>query len=288
MSRWGRAAFGALGVVVIMIAVSSCAGSGKDSSSSGNDDQSAPAAAGDPSGQVASLAQVATDRQVISTASMRIEADDVVSAKAAASRMVGEAGGMVFAEETEFGDRAQTVITLKVPPGRFQTALAELSALGRLLDQQVGTEDVTEAVVDLDSRIATARASVERLRGFLAQADSVAEITQVESELVAREGELERLEGQRRALDARVDLATITLTILTPAVVAADELPGFVDGLRGGWQAFVRVGTFAMAAVGALLPFVPFVVLSVVGVRWARRRADHPPSAPPPPAGQHA
>lgn len=45
--------------------------------------------------------------------------------------------------------------------------------------------DVTEQLVDVESRIATQRASVERIRALLARAASVSEITSVESELTS-------------------------------------------------------------------------------------------------------
>jgi hypothetical protein len=269
MSRWGRTAF-ALVVLATTIGLVSCSSSDDGASSGtegalGNAYGSEPAPASD-----VSLAELG--RQVVSTAIVRIEADDVADAKATAVQVAQDAGGLMFAEQTRFGDDPQTMVTLKVPPDRLQGVLAELGSLGRVQDQDVGTEDVTERVVDLDSRIVTARASVERLQGFLDQTSSVPEIAQLEGELVQRESELERLEGQRRTVGSQVALATITLTIQTPATLAAAELPGFLDGLHGGWEAFVTAATITLAITGAVLPFVPIVVMIWVVVRWLRRR----------------
>jgi hypothetical protein len=276
MGRWGRPAgsWGRTAFVLVALATTiglvSCSSSDDDSSRGAQGAQdnahgSEPASAGD-----VSLAELG--RQVVSTASVRIEADDVADAKAMAVQVAQEAGGLMFAEQTRFGEEPQTTVTLKVPPDRLQGVLAELGSLGRVQDQDVSTEDVTERVVDLDSRIVTARASVERLRGFLDQTSSVSEIAQLEAELVQRESDLERLEGQRRAIGAQVALATITLTIQTPATVAAAELPGFLDGLHGGWEAFVAAATVVLAITGAVLPFVPIVVMILVVLRWLRRR----------------
>jgi hypothetical protein len=269
MSRWGRTAF-ALVVLATTIGLVSCSSSDDGASSGtegalGNAYGSEPAPASD-----VSLAELG--RQVVSTAIVRIEADDLADAKATAVQVAQDAGGLMFAEQTRFGDDPQTMVTLKVPPDRLQGVLAELGSLGRVQDQDVGTEDVTERVVDLDSRIVTARASVERLQGFLDQTSSVPEIAQLEGELVQRESELERLEGQRRTVGSQVALATITLTIQTPATLAAAELPGFLDGLHGGWEAFVTAATITLAITGAVLPFVPIVVMIWVVVRWLRRR----------------
>ena len=58
-------------------------------------------------------------------------------------------------------------LTFKIAPESFQTALARLGDIGEVRTQNVTADDVTERVVDLQSRITTAEASVDRLRGFL-------------------------------------------------------------------------------------------------------------------------
>jgi hypothetical protein len=53
--------------------------------------------------------------------------------------------------------------------------LQALGDIGELRDQNISTTDVTERVVDLQSQIITSEGSVERLRGFLANATTLAE-----------------------------------------------------------------------------------------------------------------
>jgi hypothetical protein len=77
----------------------------------------------------------------------------------------------------------------------------------------VSADDVTERVVDLESRIATAEASVERLRGFLEGATDIDAIAELEAQLLERETTLETLRGSLRTIRGQVDLATIFLTL---------------------------------------------------------------------------
>ena len=85
--------------------------------------------------------------------------------------------------------------------------------------------------MDLESRISTAAASVERLKGFLEAATDIETIAELEGQLLQRETDLETMRGQLRTLRDRVDLATIYLT-LTEAL-SAPSLDVNVTGFEG-------------------------------------------------------
>jgi hypothetical protein len=90
-------------------------------------------------------------------------------------------------------------------------------------------------VVDLESRIGTAEASVERLRSLLEGATDIKQVVELENELLERETQLETLRGSLRTISDAVDLATITLTITEalsqPALnVTVTAYPGHEDG----------------------------------------------------------
>ena len=152
-------------------------------------------------------------REIIYTAWIAVETADVAAAAAQANSIIQELGGFTFSQDTRTQVRAHTTLTFKVRPEQFPTALARLSRVGELVEQTVNSEDVTDIVVDLSSRISTAEISVERLRNFLSQATDVEGVAELERELANRETSLERLRGQLRSLQDRVDLATITLSI---------------------------------------------------------------------------
>lgn len=161
-------------------------------------------------------------RDIIRTARIAVETADVAAASAHATSIIEGLGGFIFSQDTQTQDRPRTVLTFKVRPEQFSTALERLSNVGELVEQSVNAEDVTDIVVDLNSRISTAEVSVKRLREFLSQATEVEGVAELERELASRETNLERLRGQLRSLRDRVDLATITLSI-TESVEAVPE-----------------------------------------------------------------
>ncbi len=152
-------------------------------------------------------------RDIIYTAWISVEAIDVSAAAAEATAIIQNLGGFTFAQQTSTRGRAHTTLTFKIRPDQFASALQRLSGVGELIEQNVSAEDVTDIVVDLASRIDTAKISVNRLREFLSRAEDAKGVAELERELADRETNLERLRGQLRSLRDRVDLATITMNI---------------------------------------------------------------------------
>ncbi|MYH72633.1 MAG: DUF4349 domain-containing protein, partial [Acidimicrobiia bacterium] len=180
--------------------------------------------ASDDSGLAVPTALTPADlgRDIIYTADISVQADDVEAASREAVSIVQGLGGIVFSQTTRTEPRPSTEITFKVLPADFSTALERLSGVGKLVDQHIRSDDVTEIIVDLRSRIITAEASVDRLRNFLQEATDLEDVAELERELLDRETTLERLRGQLRTLQDQVDLATITLAITQSPTVLPD------------------------------------------------------------------
>ncbi|MGB7860427.1 MAG: DUF4349 domain-containing protein, partial [Acidimicrobiia bacterium] len=155
-------------------------------------------------------------RDIIFTSEMTVAVADVAGAGDEATRIVQSLGGFLFGQQTSGSPDPTSVLIFKVQPQDFQTALTRLGSIGEIRSQNVTASDVTDRIVDLESRISTATASVERLRALLAEATDIKAIVELESELLARETELETLRGSLRTLQDQVSLATITL-VLTEA-----------------------------------------------------------------------
>lgn len=155
-------------------------------------------------------------RQIIYTSTMVVVVDDVLLATRQAQAEIAAIGGLVFGQDTRIDPRPRTVLTFKVRPADFDEALTRLAGLGELEAQQTSADDVTDRVVDLESQIITAEASVERLRGFLENATDLETVASLERELLARETSLELLRGQLRTIQDQVALATIFLTLTEP------------------------------------------------------------------------
>ena len=209
----------------------------------GGGDAAASAAPSDPADtatgdapSVAAPPPVLDGRSIIFTATMSVAVEDVMVATAEAQALVDPLGGLLFGQEASGGDEARAILTFKVPPENFQDAIFRLGGLGEVISQTRTTDDVTDAVVDLQSRIRSQETSVERLRGLMAEAPNLDDIAALEAQLLERETTLEQLRGQLRTLEGQVDLATIVMTLTQADLVssgitlAATAIEGQSDG----------------------------------------------------------
>lgn len=267
-----------------------CASSNDDS---GGGSQLAEPEAGDVAEGEDEAAEGATDpqfdtgeRAIVYEASLEIEDADPEATAEEAWDLAASFGGFVTADERDraTGEEASyssAHLVLRVPSERFTEAMDAFAALGETeRHRAVTTEDVTEATVDLESYIATKSASVERVRGLLAEATSVTAILDLEAELAEREGELASLQAQLEDLQDRVALSTIDLTVVAPS--APEEAEGydgpdsFWDGIVVGFKGAVGLVVGLSVVIGILLPFLPVAALVaaaiVIPIRLARKR----------------
>jgi hypothetical protein len=293
--KGGMAVLAAAGLVLLVGCGAS--NSSNDSASGGSAQQPENAATDSGGKAVGSQAQPkapAADqppaaRAIIRTGSLTVEADDVEKRRQEAITVISGLKGQVASENT--GDDANGKISsanlvVKVPTTSYDVAVDRLSALGKRLQIRQESTDVTEQVVDVDSRIRTQRASLDRMRALLAKANTIGEIVSVESELTRREADLESMLAKQKNLSLQTELATLNLTLTskdTPPVVTEPDR-GFLGGLKGGWHAFTATFSALATALGAVLPFLVLLALIAVPAWWFRRRLRRsaPPTAPTP------
>ncbi|MEZ0072644.1 DUF4349 domain-containing protein [Planotetraspora sp. GP83] len=208
------------------------------------------------------------DRSIVYTAELTVRATDVAAAADKAKQLVTAAGGYVAEEKSDsYSRRDEAVITFKIPPARYQEVLAQLGRdLGKRESLHQGAQDVTEEVADVDSRVRSAKSTLDQFRTLLSKANKIGEILEIEREISSREADLEALQARQKTLAAQTGMATVTLTLTGPAPAPAkpkEKESGFVSGLKGGWKALVRSTEVALTVLGALLPW-----LLIVAVVW--------------------
>ncbi|MGW6358875.1 DUF4349 domain-containing protein [Streptomyces sp. NPDC055092] len=214
-----------------------------------------------------------TGVHIIRTATLTVQVKDVPQALDKARTAAEDAGGMVGDETTDRDGRGheRSRVVLRVPQERYEQVLGDLAGTGRLIERNKKSQDVTDQVVDVDSRVKSQRASVARVRELMDKATKLSDVVALEGELSTRESDLEALLAQQASLKDRTSLATITLSLTETPVKPAghkDEDPGFTDAVAGGWGAFVTMLRWVAVAVGAVLPFA--VVGGLLVFVWLR------------------
>lgn len=148
---------------------------------------------------------------------LTVEVKEFAASKQKVERLVEEAGGYVAqSSAAETPDQPQRAdLVLRVPAEQLQAVLAALRGLGRVVNEQLSSQELTEQVVDLEARLRNARATEQRLIAVLNErTGKVRDILEVEREIARTRQEIERMEAQRQNLLHRVELATVAVTLL--------------------------------------------------------------------------
>lgn len=234
------------------------------------------------------LAEITVERQVIATAEMTLRSQDVDATVDAIESIAVAANGYVSARDVQNNpddpDRTRATVVVRVPTSKLDLVIDDVQAEGDLVRVVSDEQDVTQTVVDVNSRVRSAQASVNRIRILLSQANTIGDVVRIESELARREADLESLQAQQRALADQTAMATLSVTVLAPEAAAPGPAPspeddeGFVAGLQRGWNALVDVVVVALTTLGVALPFavVALLVALPFGAAWRRRHPRGP------------
>ncbi len=233
----------------------------------------APTQAAPPAdAKAAQVSQPGVDRKLIRTASLSLTVPLVSDTVFDARAIVSGAGGYTGSQQVE---RTRATMTLHVPSDQLDRVVDELSKLGEVVASTQAAEDVTEQLVDVESRVKTQRASLDRVRALLAKAVDIDEVVRIEAEVTRREADLESLLKRRESLSGQVAVSTVTLTLRqdsdAPAPPVVDD-EGLGAAFKDGWSAFTGFVGSVAEAVARMLPFLVVLGFAAViaWVRWLR------------------
>jgi hypothetical protein len=267
-----------VGVALLALVSAGCSNSSKEMSGSAAMDAAPPQAAQQkaPPQENAQNAQGVQpvqqqERQLVRTATVDLRSDDVLKAIGQVKDRAQAVGGFAGQENST---KERGSVTVRVPSSELDRVVRDLASVGEVTRSEVRSEDVTDQLVDVEARIATQKASVERLRVLFERAGTTAEIAQIESELTKRQSELESMQRRSESLKGKVALATLTVQVSTvPIAPPVPEKAGFLGALSGGWNALLTVLGGILIAIGAVLPFaVALGVPAAVVIYVLRRR----------------
>lgn len=261
------------------------------------DDTDSSAGAGGP------LVAPAPDRLLVVEVTVGVEVAEVGKAVGDVIAISERFGGQVYGSDVQLGDPATSNgrVVVKLPPANVEAMIVEVQALGRAVSRFQNTEDVTDRVTDVNTRIITAQQSVDRVQRLLIEAKDLGEVVLLESELTARQTVLEQLLAEERNLGNQTALATLTIDLSAAPVVADDptdpdvldeiqieRTEGIGDAFATGGRAFLAAGAAVLIFVGYTAPFLVSVALVgwlalVITRRRARRNRSAAPLLPPAP-----
>ncbi|MCB7136434.1 DUF4349 domain-containing protein [Cellulosimicrobium marinum] len=218
--------------------------------------------------------QAEADREVITTGSATVVAEDPLAAVEEVASLAESTGGRVESRYQSAADGdapASAEMTIRVPADRTTATIDALGEVGEVRDLSVEEVDVTGTARDLDARIEALSTSVDRLRTLMGDATTTEDLLAAEQELTSRQADLESLQSQRAALSEQVAMSTLHVSVVAVTPVEQLSPGGFLGGLQNGWNALLSTLNGLVVGLGALLPWLVVAGVVLLVVRWVRR-----------------
>jgi anti-sigma factor RsiW len=177
-------------------------------------------------------------------------------------------------------DAARTLsATLQIPSAQLESAVTELKQLGRVDQETQSGEEVTKEFTDRVARLKNARATEQRLLDVLREhTGKVKDILEAEQEIARVRGEIEQMEADQRALQTRIDFATVQLSVQEEYKASLQSAPpstarrlrnAAVEGYRSLVESVIGIGVFSLQAVPILLLWG---IILFIPTRWMWKR----------------
>ncbi len=159
-------------------------------------------------------------------------------------------------------------IAVKVPKDEFWTAITMISKLGEIYNREVITQDLTDRIVDLESRLKSLKVEEDRLLDLLKKAESVSDILKIEDKLSSIRSQIEKLEAWKRNLQNQVEYSRIFVSLSV-------KKPTGEDIWRAAGEAFWSSVRLLLICIAGGSPFVLSAAgtLYVTYILYRRRRS---------------
>ena len=236
----------------------------------------------------ADVSQLPQGRKFIITVDLDAEAENLDSALSDLTGQLTALGGYIESQRVYNGSAysgrryRSANLTMRVPAEHLEEFTAAVHSVSNVISSTRDTDDVTLQYVDTESRVRTLETEQDRLLELMEQAETMADLLEIEARLTDVRGELERYASQLKVLENQIDYATVNLALseVTEYTPVAKKTrlekirDGFVDSIQGVWTLILDCVSFVLINLPYILVFglVLFGVIALI----KRKRRKHP------------
>lgn len=207
-------------------------------------------------------------RKWIITVNMSAETEDLDALMEALNGKISGLGGYVEDQDSYNGSMYSSrryrsaSLTVRVPAERVDEFTAEMSGIANVVSTNLSREDITLSYVATESRVKALQTEEARLLELMEQAETMADLLEIESRLTDVRYELENRASQLRLYDNRVDYATIYLSIDEVQEYTPVEEPTVWERISGGFVSSIKgVGNGLLDLLVWVLAKSPYLVI---------------------------
>ena len=169
--------------------------------------------------------------------------------------------------------------TVRVPVEQYRAFLSGAGELCHLLYKDEYVEDVSQVYYDTAGRLKTQQIKLERLQALLEKAEVMEDIITIESAISETEQRIDDLSGALQHYDAKVDYATVYVSLREVGRLSNVEEPATGFGAQlaaafsSGWKHFVSgIQDLTIALAYGWMWVLAAVALVVLAVRALKKK----------------
>ncbi len=219
-------------------------------------------------------------RMIIRSGTMSMEVEKYDDTEARVKQIAASFNGYVTNSSATLnaGGKKQGAITIRVASDKFDALVGELSKAGKVVNQNITGNDVTEEYMDSDARVKTQRELESRLLKLLEEKTaSLSSVVEVEQKLAAVRENIERTEGRMKYLKDQASYSTITVSVYEPTLLQTSTGGGFFyelgDSVKRGLKGFTSILSGIITAIIALSPILAILGLVIyIITRYVKKR----------------
>ena len=240
------------------------------------------------------------NRKWIITVDMSVESENLETLLTNLDKQIAALGGYVEGQNIYNGSAYSSRryrsanLTVRIPAADVGKFTAEVSGLANVVRTNKNLEDITLSYTATASRITALETEEARLLEFMAKAENMSDLLEIEARLTDVRYELERYSSQLRLYDNQVDYATIYLNIEEVQEYTPVEEKTFLEKITGGFKSSLKsLGEDLEELVIWIIVSSPYLlVYAVIGIgiffagkklRKNRKEKKQKKSAPPQP-----
>jgi hypothetical protein len=220
----------------------------------------------------------ASNRKLIVKLFMEMRVDNVEKSILDAEAMAATVGG--YTSES-YQNELSGQLTIMIPAGNVDTFATSLRNLGKIINSNRKTEDVTDNYFDTQIRIKNLEAEVGTMRSLLQKPGwKVSEILEIEREIRRLTDELEGLKGFITNLDRQITYSEVRISF-NKSEIAIDSSNQDSLGyklklaLKSGLNVLVNIVTALLSFIAFILPLSPFAIVAYFIFRKPIKRFYH-------------
>ncbi|AET68346.1 hypothetical protein Desor_2808 [Desulfosporosinus orientis DSM 765] len=155
-------------------------------------------------------------RKVTHNLDLTLEVANINESVDKISQEIQSLGGyVVTSQQSDSDNYSSAYLTVKIPADKLNGLQDSVSSWGKVLDQRLQANDITNEYYDSQARLQVLEAEEKRYLEILEQAKTVDDVLRVEDSLSNVRQQIEQLKGQLKLWDHQVNYSTVTFQIVT-------------------------------------------------------------------------